>query len=78
MYMESENVNIKKNSNTFFMVLVILLLLIITISSVISTYYIFSINLKLSVLPKMDFSGIQNSLKEIGNHLDIGVLDIFR
>lgn len=73
-----ENVNTKKNSHSFFMVLVILLLLVIATSSVISTYYLFSINLKISLLPKMDFSGIQENLKQIGDSLDIGVLDMFR
>ena len=76
--MDNENGTPKKKSYTFFMVLVILLLIVIAISSVINTYYLFSINFKLSLLPKMDFSGIQNSLKEIGDSLDIGVLDMFR
>lgn len=76
--MENENGVSKNKSHSFFSVLVILLLILIAVSSVVNTYYLFSINTKLSLLPKMDFSGIQNSLKEIGNSLDIGVLDMFR
>ena len=52
--MENENSTPKKKSYTFFTVLVILLLIVIAISSVINTYYLLSINTKLSLLPKMD------------------------
>ena len=76
--MENENKVSKNKPHSFYTVLVILLLIVIAISSVINTYYLLSINTKLSLLPKMDFSGIQNSLKEIGDSLDVGVLDMFR
>ncbi len=72
--METQN----KKSFPWFKTLVILLLLLIAISSVINTFYLFSINTKLSLLPNMDLSGLQDSLNKIGNSLNIGVLDIFK
>lgn len=71
--------DIKKDKNIqIFKILIIVFLLIIAISSVLNTFYLFSINTKLSLLPKMDLSGIQNSLKQIGDSLDIGVFDMFK
>jgi len=68
----------KENSDKGLKILLILLLVVIAISSVLNTFYLFSINTKLSLLPTMDLSGIQDSLKQIGDSLDIGVLDMFR
>lgn len=68
----------RTRSFPWFKTLVIILLLTIAISSIINTFYLFSINTKLSLLPNMDFSGIENSLKQIGNSLNIDMLDIFK
>lgn len=71
--------NIKKeNDSKWFKILIILLLVLITISSALNTFYLFSINTKLSLLPTMDLSGIENSIKQIGESLDIGVFDMFK
>lgn len=72
--METQN----KKSFPWFKTLVILLLLSIAISCTINTFYLFSINTKLSLLPNMDFTGLQDSLKQIGDSLNVGVLDIFK
>ena len=76
--MEKENIIEKKKSHSFFMILVIVLLLVIAISSILNTFYLFTINTKLSLLPNMNFSGIENSLKQIGDTLNINMLDIFK
>lgn len=76
--MEKENIIEKKKSHSFIKVLIIFLLLVIAISSVINTFYLFSINTKLSLLPNMDFSGLQDNINKIGDSLNIGVLDIFK
>jgi len=69
----------KDNSNNKgFKILLILLLIVIAVSSVLNTFYLFSINTKLSLLPTMDLSGIHDSLKQIGDSLNIGVFDMFR
>lgn len=76
--MEKDNTIVKKNTHTILKVLIIVLLLIISISSVINTFYLFSINTKLSLLPNLNFSNIQDSLQKIEDTLNIGVLDIFK
>jgi flagellar basal body-associated protein FliL len=68
----------KENDSKWFKILIILLLVLITISSALNTFYLFSINTKLSLLPTMDLSGIENSIKQIGESLDIGVFDMFK
>lgn len=76
--MEKEKTVEKNRAHTFFKILIILLLLVISISSVMSTFYLFSINTKLSLLPNLNFFDIQNSLQKIEDTLDFGILDIFK
>lgn len=76
--MEKDNTIVKKDPHTIFKVLIIVLLLIISISSVINTFYLFSINTKLSLLPNLNFFDMQNSLQKIEDTLDIGILDMFK
>jgi len=76
--MEKENIVEKKNTHTYFKILIIVLLLVIAISSVLNTFYLFSINTKLSLLPDFNFFDMQDSLKKIEDTLDIGILDIFK
>lgn len=68
----------KKKSFSWFKTFVIILLFVIAISSVINTFYLFSINTKLSLLPNMDFSNIENSLKQIGDNLNLDIIDMFK
>lgn len=68
----------KKKTFSWFKTFVILFLLVIAISSVINTFYLFSINTKLSLLPNMDFSNIENSLKQIGDNLNLDIIDMFK
>ena len=76
--MEKEKTVEKNRAHTFFKILIIVLLLIIAISSVLNTFYLFSINTKLSLLPDFNFFDMQDSLKKIEDTLDIGILDIFK
>lgn len=68
----------KKKTFSWFKTFVIVLLFVIAISSVINTFYLFSINTKLSLLPNMDFSNIENSLKQIGDNLNLDIIDMFK
>jgi len=68
----------KQKSKDWFKIFLLLFMLIMAVSSVLNTFYLFSINTKLSLLPTMDLSGIQNTLKQIGDSLDVRVLDMFR
>lgn len=68
----------KKKSFSWFKTFVIVLLFVIAISTVINTFYLFSINTKLSLLPNMDFSNIENSLKQIGDNLNLDIIDMFK
>ena len=76
--MEKEKTVEKKNTHTYFKILIIVLLLVISISSVLNTFYLFSINTKLSLLPDFNFFDMQDSLKKIEDTLDIGILDFFK
>jgi len=76
--MEKEKTVEKSKSHTFFKILIIVLLLVTAISSVINTFYLFSINTKLSLLPNLNLFDMQNGLQKVGDTLDIGVLDIFK
>ncbi len=76
--MEKEKTVEKNRAHTFFKILIIVLLLIIAISSVINTFYLFSINTKLSLLPDFNFFDMQDSLQKIEDTLDIGILDMFK
>ena len=76
--MEKEKIVEEKNTHTYFKILIIVLLLVIAISSVLNTFYLFSINTKLSLLPDFNFFDMQDSLKKIEDTLDIGILDIFK
>ena len=76
--MEKEKTVEKNRAHTFFKILIIVLLLIIAISSVLNTFYLFSINTKLSLLPDFNFFDMQDSLKKIEDTLDIGILDFFK
>ena len=76
--MDKEKTVGKSRTHTFFKILIIVLLIIIAISSVINTFYLFSINTKLSLLPNLNLFDMQNSLQKIEDTIDIGILDIFK
>ena len=76
--MDKEKTVEKSRTHTFFKILIIVLLIVIAISSVINTFYLFSINTKLSLLPDFNLFDMQNSLQKIEDTLDIGILDIFK